>query len=123
VIYYKGRQKIQKPQKGAFMKIGDRVKIIGSKVWDSATCRYVRPIRAIGVYTRQEDSSLVVVDDAGTEHYADHWDVSELTEEKPIMRTADEEVTCSCGHRVAKGLEMSTSIGSSCPGCYDRMSK
>ena len=31
-------------------------------------------------------------------------------------------VKCACGHTVAKNLVMSTSNGSSCPDCYDRMS-
>ena len=28
---------------------------------------------------------------------------------------------CACGHRCPTGLVMSTSRGSSCPDCYDRM--
>lgn len=35
---------------------------------------------------------------------------------RPLM------VRCDCGHTVAKILVMSTSNGSSCPECYDRMS-
>ena len=31
-------------------------------------------------------------------------------------------VTCSCGHSTRKSLVMSTSTGSSCPECYDRIS-
>jgi hypothetical protein len=30
-------------------------------------------------------------------------------------------VKCNCGHTVSKILVMSTSNGSSCPDCYDRM--
>jgi hypothetical protein len=30
-------------------------------------------------------------------------------------------VKCDCGHSVAPALVMSASMGSSCPGCYDRM--
>jgi len=33
-----------------------------------------------------------------------------------------EMVKCSCGHTVPKHQRMSTSTGSSCPDCYDRMS-
>lgn len=32
-------------------------------------------------------------------------------------------VKCSCGHSVPKISVMSTSTGSSCPDCYDRMSE
>ena len=30
-------------------------------------------------------------------------------------------VMCSCGHEVEDGLQMSTSMGTSCPDCYDEM--
>lgn len=32
-------------------------------------------------------------------------------------------VKCSCGHTIPSGLVMSASMGSSCPDCYDRMSR
>ena len=31
-------------------------------------------------------------------------------------------VQCDCGHLVPKGQRISTSLGTSCPDCYDRMS-
>lgn len=34
-----------------------------------------------------------------------------------------EMVRCSCGHTISKNLVMTTSMGSSCPRCYDRMSE
>jgi hypothetical protein len=34
-----------------------------------------------------------------------------------------EMVTCSCGHTIPKNLVMSTSLGTSCQDCYDKMSK
>jgi hypothetical protein len=33
-----------------------------------------------------------------------------------------ESVKCSCGHTVPKNLVMSTSLGTSCQDCYDKMS-
>ena len=33
-----------------------------------------------------------------------------------------EMVKCACGHTIPRGSVMSTSMGSSCPDCYDRMS-
>ena len=35
---------------------------------------------------------------------------------------AEEEVLCSCGHSVPKSMVMSSSSGTCCPECYDRMS-
>lgn len=35
---------------------------------------------------------------------------------------SEEEVLCACGHKVPKSLVMTTSLGSSCPDCYDKMS-
>ena len=39
---------------------------------------------------------------------------------QPIRRQAL--VLCDCGHRVPKSWVMSTSLGTACPDCYDRMS-
>lgn len=39
------------------------------------------------------------------------------------MRQTVESVKCSCGHTVPKNLVMSTSLGTSCQDCYDKMSK
>ena len=33
-----------------------------------------------------------------------------------------EMVMCYCGHETPRNLRMSTSLGTSCPDCYDRMS-
>lgn len=33
-----------------------------------------------------------------------------------------EMASCDCGHTIPVALRMSTSLGSSCPDCYDRMS-
>ena len=38
------------------------------------------------------------------------------------VETKEETILCTCGHEVKKTLVMSTSTGSSCPDCYDRMS-
>ena len=40
---------------------------------------------------------------------------------QPTVKTV-ETVRCDCGHTVARNLVMSTSRGTSCPDCYDRMS-
>jgi hypothetical protein len=40
---------------------------------------------------------------------------------KPIEKSIELK-KCSCGHTVPKQSAMSTSTGSSCPDCYDRMS-
>lgn len=42
---------------------------------------------------------------------------------KPRKRTEQPQVRCQCGHTVAENLVMSTSRGTSCPDCYDRMSE
>lgn len=34
----------------------------------------------------------------------------------------EEEILCSCGHRVFKSMVMTSSAGTCCPDCYDRMS-
>ena len=40
----------------------------------------------------------------------------------PVETVSVEMKKCSCGHTVAASLAMSTSTGSSCSACYDRMS-
>jgi hypothetical protein len=42
---------------------------------------------------------------------------------QPAPRPAPVMVACSCGHTVESISVMSTSTGSSCPDCYDRMSE
>lgn len=44
-----------------------------------------------------------------------------LQAEREERRQA-EKVRCDCGHMVARNDVMSTSQGTSCPDCYDRMS-
>lgn len=41
------------------------------------------------------------------------------TKEKPHIPM----VTCTCGHTILANLVMTTSFGTSCPDCYDRMSE
>jgi hypothetical protein len=46
--------------------------------------------------------------------------VDEKAEAKPVSE--EDIVTCSCGHSISASHVMSTSAGSSCKECYDRMS-
>jgi hypothetical protein len=41
---------------------------------------------------------------------------------QPREKREPEMVRCDCGHSCERGLVMSTSTGTSCPDCYDRMS-
>jgi len=41
----------------------------------------------------------------------------------PVVAAAPVMKKCSCGHVVDAHLVMSTSSGTSCPDCYDRMSE
>ena len=41
---------------------------------------------------------------------------------KPIIQSVVDMKKCSCGHTVPAALVMSTSSGTSCPDCYDKMS-
>jgi uncharacterized protein with ParB-like and HNH nuclease domain len=52
------------------------------------------------------------------EEMAKKEEVSDIQEQKE-----EEEVMCSCGHFCPRSLVMSTSQGTSCPDCYDRMSE
>ena len=40
-----------------------------------------------------------------------------------VTHTGGSRVRCACGHTVWANLVMSTSCGTSCPDCYDRMSE
>jgi hypothetical protein len=60
---------------------------------------------------RRDEMRAAILAPAKTEKKAD-----------PMQAKEEEIVTCSCGHSSRKSLVMSTSTGSSCPGCYDRMS-
>jgi len=40
-----------------------------------------------------------------------------------ISHTVEPQILCGCGHQTSKELVMSTSTGTSCPDCYDRMSE
>jgi hypothetical protein len=40
----------------------------------------------------------------------------------PRVAPVIEYVKCSCGHSIPRGSVMSSSTGTSCPDCYDRMS-
>ena len=46
-----------------------------------------------------------------------------IAAEKIAKRQEQKIVKCSCGHSVPAGNVMSTSSGTSCPNCYDRMSE
>jgi len=48
--------------------------------------------------------------------------VRQTAERRAAQRAQVEMVRCDCGHTVARNLVMSTSRGTSCPDCYDRMS-
>jgi hypothetical protein len=54
------------------------------------------------------------------------WDARETARksasENPQPQPEPEMVRCRCGHTISKALVMSTSRGSSCPDCYERMS-
>jgi len=58
--------------------------------------------------------------------YGDDW-YAELRDAdaakwQPKLRTAQAMTRCECGHDVPAGTAMSSSRGTCCPGCYDRMS-
>lgn len=42
---------------------------------------------------------------------------------EPVVEQKIEMKKCRCGHTVPASVVMSTSTGSSCPDCYDRMSE
>lgn len=46
--------------------------------------------------------------------------VDELEAER-LQPSPRPDVKCDCGHWCPRGLVMSTSTGTSCPDCYDRM--
>ena len=46
--------------------------------------------------------------------------INEQRAQPPV--TDPEVVRCACGHIAARSVVMSTSRGTSCPDCYDRMS-
>ena len=55
-------------------------------------------------------------------HWDDEW-YAVIKMDMPKKPTAPVEMEkCDCGHTVPKCTAMSTSTGTSCPDCYDRMS-
>jgi len=46
-----------------------------------------------------------------------------IKDEPQVVIAAPEMVRCNCGHSVARSDMMTTSSGTSCPDCYDRMSE
>lgn len=65
--------------------------------------------------------------ESGERRFFENWMV--LTKEAHEKRYAPRPVVqadtqkCSCGHTIQKSLVMSSSMGSCCPDCYDRMSE
>jgi len=55
-------------------------------------------------------------------NHPEDWYSNCRYEPKPVARPTIEMVKCSCGCTIPKDLVMSTSFGSSCTDCYDRMS-
>jgi hypothetical protein len=54
--------------------------------------------------------------------YDDEWYANIKMDMPKKPKPPVEMVKCNCGHTVPKCSVMSTSTGSSCPDCYDRMS-
>jgi len=54
--------------------------------------------------------------------FSDYWYANIRMTPEPVVRPAAEMVHCSCGHDCPRSQRMSTSRGTSCPYCYDRMS-
>jgi len=55
--------------------------------------------------------------------FGDDWYAQIRITPPPLPPTPEPEwIECDCGHSVPIGTRMTTSTGTSCPDCYDRMS-
>lgn len=98
------------------------------KTWETPTEETIEQV-IIGAMTENEMTRAQVIEALANgktlkwgqspNYYYDHSDAVIGTRRKPREQ---EMVLCDCGHSVPRDQVMSTSFGTSCPDCYDRMS-
>lgn len=67
--------------------------------------------------TREEHCRQVI--DAA---YLQHLLIVAKNRARARARKTEDIVRCDCGHDIPRRMQMSASMGTSCPRCYDRMS-
>ena len=108
-------------------------KEIGTQVVAEITNDLTSEIREtiVGAYQGIEGNYALVLQADGQMRHVEYWLLETIAEHEKIVaeriayanRPAPELVQCACGHRVPRSQVMSSSMGTSCPDCYDRMSE
>lgn len=96
--------------------------------WVDAFDREEEFIRIAADYNKTtEDEIRKMLNDNKNVSYSTSWSdmIRSLSAQERLEKTLKpaKRVTCDCGHVVFEGCSMSTGRGTSCSGCYDRMSR